>query len=192
MKVKLIGLDPSLTNTGIAIMEYDIHTAELSVSELRLVKTKNEKGKQVRQNSDDLRRCREIVAGIHAACNGALFAVSEIPMGAQSARAALAFGMVIGMLANLPVPLIQVSPTEVKMAVVGHKQAAKEEMIDWAVKTYPDAGWLLQEKNGATFKKGDLKAENEHLADGCAVVHAGIFTDQFKNALAMLQFAKAA
>jgi Holliday junction resolvasome RuvABC endonuclease subunit len=129
---------------------------------------------------------------MHEACKGALFAVSEVPMGAQSARAALAFGMVIGMLANLPVPLIQVSPLEVKMAAVGHRQAAKEEMIAWAVEKYPAAAWRLQDKNGAKHKKGDLKADNEHLADAIAVAEAGLLTDQFKQAVAMLSFAKAA
>ena len=192
MKLKIVGLDPSLTHTGIAIMEYDVAAAALDVSELRLIVTENQKGKQVRQNSDDLRRAREVVAGIHSACTGALFAVSEVPMGAQSARAALAFGMVIGILANLPVPLIQVSPLEVKMAAVGHRQAAKEEMIAWAVAKHPNAGWLLQDKNGARHKKGDLKADNEHLADAVAVGEAGILTDQFKQAVAMLSFAKAA
>ncbi|MFP3614736.1 hypothetical protein SB778_32140, partial [Paraburkholderia sp. SIMBA_050] len=77
MKLKIVGLDPSLTHTGIAIMEYDVAAAALDVSELRLIVTENQKGKQVRQNSDDLRRAREVVAGIHSACTGALFAVSE-------------------------------------------------------------------------------------------------------------------
>jgi Holliday junction resolvasome RuvABC endonuclease subunit len=200
MKLKLVGLDPSLTHTGIAIMEYDTDTRGLDVSELRLIVTENQKGKQVRQNSDDLRRAREIVAGMHAACEGALFAVSEIPMGAQSARAATAFGMVIGMLANLPVPLIQVSPLEVKMAAVGHRQASKEEMIEWASTKHPNANWIRQEKNGRVktklgfkeWKVGDLVNDNEHLADAVAVCEAGTLTDQFKQAVAMLSFAKAA
>ncbi|MDP9155347.1 MAG: hypothetical protein M3O74_13965 [Pseudomonadota bacterium] len=200
MKLKIVGLDPSLTHTGIAIMEYDTDTGKLGTPELRLIVTENQKGKTVRQNSDDLRRAREVVTGIHASCNGALFAVSEVPMGAQSARAALAFGMVIGILANLPVPLIQVSPLEVKMAAVGHRQASKEEMILWASEKYPDANWLRHAragrvKTGTGFKEwkaGDLVNDNEHLADAVAVGEAGLLTDQFKQAVAMLSFAKAA
>jgi Holliday junction resolvasome RuvABC endonuclease subunit len=183
MRVKIIGLDNALTNTGIAPMFYDTDTGKLEVADLKLVETSNEKGKLVRQNSDDLRRAREISKAMNDACAGALFAVAEVPTGAQSARAALAFGMVIGMLANIPVPLIQVSPTEVKMAVVGHRQASKEEMIEWAMNTYPAAPWL-------TMKRGGVRvpvAKNEHLADACAVVHAGILTDEFRNALRFLQ-----
>jgi Holliday junction resolvasome RuvABC endonuclease subunit len=183
MKVKLIGLDPSLTNTGIAICTYDTDTGAVGVEELRLVETENQKGKQVRQNSDDLRRAREISTAMKTACEGALFAVSEVPTGAQSARAALAFGMVIGMLANLPVPLIQVSPTEVKMAAVGHRQAAKEEMIEWAMNRFPTANWLLKKRLG----KMEPVAKNEHLADAVAIVHAGILTDQFINAVAVFK-----
>ena len=188
MKLKIIGLDPSLTHTGIAIGEYDTDTRGFVVKELRLIVTENEKGKLVRQNSDDLRRARMVSEGIHLACEGALFAVSEVPTGPQSARAALAFGMVIGILANVAVPLIQVTPTEVKMAAVGHRQASKEEMVEWAVGKHPLANWRLQERNGATHKKGDLKNDNEHLADAVAVVEAGMLTDQWKNAIQMLTF----
>jgi len=188
MKLKVVGLDPSLTHTGIAIGEYDTDTGGFAVKELRLVVTENEKGKLVRQNSDDLRRARMVSEGIRLACEGALFAVSEIPSGAQSERAALAFGMVIGILANLSVPLIQVTPSEVKMAAVGHRQASKEEMIAWAVRKHPLANWMVHPRSGASYRKGDLMNANEHLADGVAVVEAGIRTDQFKNALAMLTF----
>jgi Holliday junction resolvasome RuvABC endonuclease subunit len=108
--------------------------------------------------------------------------------------------MVIGILANLPVPLIQVSPLEVKIAAVGHRQAAKEEMIEWAVGKHPDANWLRHAKNGRVkvkdgfkeWKVGDLLNDNEHLADAVAVAEAGILTDQWKQAVAMLSFAKAA
>jgi Holliday junction resolvasome RuvABC endonuclease subunit len=200
MKLKLVGLDPSLTHTGIAIMEYDTDTGTLGTPELRLIVTEKLKGKQVRQNSDDVRRVREIIKGMHEACNGALFAVSEVPSGAQSSRAAFAFGMVIGMLGGLPVPLIQVSPLEVKMAAVGHRQASKEEMIEWASTKHPNANWIRQEKNGRVktklgfkeWKVGDLVNDNEHLADAVAVCEAGMLTDQFKQAVAMLSFAKAA
>jgi Holliday junction resolvasome RuvABC endonuclease subunit len=188
MKLRIIGLDPSLTHTGIAIGEYDTDTSGFVVRELRIVVTENEKGKLVRQNSDDLRRARMVSEGIRLACDGALFAVSEVPTGAQSARAALAFGMVIGILANVAVPLIQVTPTEVKMAAVGHRQASKEEMIEWAVGKHPLANWMLHERNGKTHKKGDLMNANEHLADAVAVVEAGMLTDQWKNALQMLTF----
>jgi Holliday junction resolvasome RuvABC endonuclease subunit len=200
MKLKLVGLDPSLTHTGIAIMEYDTDTGTLGTPELRLIVTEKLKGKQVRQNSDDVRRVREIIKGMHEACNGALFAVSEVPSGAQSSRAAFAFGMVIGMLGGLPVPLIQVSPLEVKMAAVGHRQASKEEMIEWASTKHPNANWIRHEKNGRVktnlgfkeWKVGDLVNDNEHLADAVAVCEAGMLTDQFKQAVAMLSFARAA
>jgi Holliday junction resolvasome RuvABC endonuclease subunit len=185
MKLKIVGLDPSLTHTGIAIGEYDTDTRAFVVKELRLVVTENEKGKLVRQNSDDLRRARMVSEGIHLACDGALFAVSEVPTGPQSARAALAFGMVIGILANVAVPLIQVTPSEVKMAAVGHRQASKEEMIVWAMNKHPLANWPMQKKGG---KMIPIAGSCEHLADGVAVVEAGLLTDQWKNAIQVLTF----
>jgi Holliday junction resolvasome RuvABC endonuclease subunit len=201
MKLKIVGLDPSLTHTGIAIMDYDTITGTLGTPELRLIVTEPQKGKKVvRQNSDDVRRVREIIAGVHAACDGALFAVSEVPTGSQSSRSAFAFGMVIGVLAGLPIPMIQVNPLEVKMAAVGHRQAAKEEMIEWAHEKYPAANWIRHTRAGRVktktgfkeYKPGDLVNDCEHLADAIAVAEAGLLTDQFKQAVAMLSFAKAA
>lgn len=53
-------------------------------------------------------------------------------------------GICVGVLAACPVPLIQVSPTETKLAAVGDKGASKTVMIGWAVGEYQDAPRLRQ------------------------------------------------
>lgn len=182
--VRIVGLDPSMANFGMSFMLLDIDTLKLELAELLLIETEKKANKVVRQNSDDLRRCQEITRLYHKALVGfgAQFAFSEVPTGAQSARAMLANGIVLGVLASCPVPLIQVQPTETKLATVGTKTASKEEMIEWAAETYPDAPWLRHKSKGQMV----LTNKNEHLADATAVVHAGLKTDQFQQLRALM------
>lgn len=178
MNSVLIGsMDPALANFGVARLNLDLTTLKFTIKDLTLIETESRKGKTVRQNSDDLRRCKEIVTKYHELLKPCIIAFAEIPTGAQSARAMYAFGASVGMIASCPVPLIQVQPTETKLATVGTKTASKEEMIEWASEAYPDAPWLR--------KAGRILGKNEHLADAVAIAHAGIQTDQFRQLLAM-------
>lgn len=181
--IQIVGIDPSLRNTGLALGAVNIATGELdTVTTLRLIETEGgEGGKTVRKSSDDLRRAKAIVTGIEEFYNAwqPAFFVAEVPTGTQSARASFSNGVCCGVLAGLPAPLIEVSPTEVKMAAVGHKYAGKEEMIEWAVARFPQAGWITRRVKGEV----QLLAKNEHLADACAAIAAGVKTQQFRQAL---------
>lgn len=195
--LKLAGLDAAMANLGIAIAEYDIEAATVQVTHLRLIQTERQVGKLkvVRQSSDDLRRARELFKGTLLILreHKVQMICAEVPSGGENARAAFGFGMVTGLLGALPLPVIEVSPKEVKVASVGHGQATKDEMIAWAYGRWPDAaGWLRQQRDGAKFKKGDLMNANEHLADACAVIAAGVETVQFAQGLAMSGMARAA
>ncbi len=118
---------------------------------------------------------------------GCAVAISEVPSGAQSARAAFMLGSVVGVLASCPVPLIQVSPIEVKKATVGKKTASKQEMIDWAVARYPDLPWLRRKSRGELV----LVNKNEHLADAVATLHCGVQSVQFAQLRALMNSAAA-
>lgn len=190
-KIRIAGLDGSKTNFGIAIMELDIDTLELKVLNLHLVKTEKSKNKQVRASSDNLQRCQTISEAVFAQLHGCTAAFMEVPTGAQSAAAAMAFGMVIGIYSTiepmLGVPTIEVSPAETKLAAVGTRTASKDEMIDWAREKFPGAPWLMRKSKGALVPTND----NEHLADAVAIVHAGIRTPAFKTVIAMLKASSA-
>lgn len=186
MIVRVAGIDPALRNMGIASMSFDTESMRLALLDLQLIETEKQSGKTVRQNSDDLRRAKELVSNLHTAVTDCTVVFAEIPTGAQSARAALSFGVAIGVMASCPVPIIQVQPWETKLATVGTKTASKAEMIEWAGETYPDGPWLRRKLHG----KQVLVDKNEHLADACAVVHAGIKTDEFQRLLSFWRAAK--
>lgn len=185
--IKVAGLDPSLRNTGIALAQFDLATSEWSVDKVDIVQTVPQKSKTVRQNSDDYRAGREMIQGVDKVLReyGVTFCFAELPTGSQSARAQFAFGMTVAIMAGLTPPLIQVQPSEVQIAALGRKGANKSAIIEWAVSKFPNAGWLLYERNGATFKKGELKADNEHMADAVAAIAAGVNTVQFAQAMAL-------
>lgn len=185
--IRVLGLDAAFANTGIVLAEYHIATNTVDVKELRVVQTTSDKsGKRVvRKNSDDLRRASEQLRALDKAIadHNPSFAFCEVPFGAQSARAAWALGISVGLIAHVEtrVPLIQVTPKEVK-DVVGEKFPDKAQMIAWAVKTYPNANWP-RARSGGLLKVVAGKAE--HMADACATIHAGIATPEFQRVVAM-------
>jgi Holliday junction resolvasome RuvABC endonuclease subunit len=135
--INILGIDPSLTATGWSVIAVNTDTRQIErVIAVGLIETAPTKIKSVRKSSDALERSRKIRSEILAviAQHNIKLAASEVPSGAQSASACYAFGIVVGLLAALPVPLIEVTPTEVKLATCGNKIADKEDIVRWALK----------------------------------------------------------
>lgn len=185
MKIKVVGLDPSTSNFGIAKATIEINTLDIEILDLILVQTESEKLKGVRKDSDDLRRARDVYKGFMEAVKDASLVISEIPFMNPGGYAAANFnsGLVTGVLASCPRPLIQVFPQDVKMLACGSRHAAKEEMIEWAMNKYPAAPWLMRKLKGKMIPT----AANEHLADAIASIHAGVRTAQFEQAVSMFR-----
>lgn len=193
--IKVAGIDPSLTHTGIAKGLLDIDTLEITIEKVLIAKTEGETGKTVRRNSDDLRRCSIITKLLYEELADVDVFFSEIPTGAQSSRAAFGFGMVIGILAGVRTSpgfkpsFIQVLPHQVKSNIPGGtRNTSKEEIVGWAVSNWPSAGWPA--RGGGKYEvegHGRFTADAEHMADGCAAINAGIVTDDFKNLLSVLR-----
>jgi len=185
-EIKIASFDPSLRNWGVALTSFNTDTGEILVSKLNLIQPDTIPKKElkgVRKSSDDLRRARILHAGVADACAGCAIAIAEVPFGAQSSRAALSNGVVMGILSSIPIPLIEVTPAEVKLTTVGSKTASKAEMIKWATEKHPEAGWLMRKLKGEMVFKND----NEHLADAVCATYAGINTEQFRGAMEMLK-----
>ena len=183
--IRILGLDPSMRNFGMAIANYSIVTGLLDVTHLEIAQTEKNQDKQVRRNSDDLSRAQSIVTEIKrvVALYKPTLAMAEIPVGAQNARAAFSNGLCCGLLAAVPLPIIQVTPTEVKMGAVGSKTASKDAMIQWAVARWPGAPWMTRKLKGEIV----LLNDNEHLADACGAINAGTLTPQFSQAVSMMR-----
>lgn len=187
--LKVVGLDPALRNLGMVKATIDLSDPNfpITIERLELVVTDTDEAtkKVVRKNSDDLLRARKLHKALQAFIGDANMVFAEIPIGSQSARAMASYGICIGILASINKPLVQLTPSEVKLAAVGDKNASKMDMIAWATSAYPDANWLTRKFQG----KVKLLDKNEHLADAVGTLHAGILSDQFIQAVSILSVA---
>ena len=185
--LRVVGMDPSLRNWGIACGTYNPVTGHMSMEHLDVIQPPIPTGKSVRQNSKDLEAAwclyREALAiGLQAQ---AVFV--EVPVGSQSARAMASYGICVGVLGSIRaanVPFFEVTPLEVKTATVGKKTASKAEMIAWATERFPTARWPYYEKKGESHIS---EAKAEHMADAIGAIVAGIRTPPFQQLLPFLQ-----
>ncbi|HBB8621947.1 TPA: hypothetical protein J2L16_001754 [Escherichia coli] len=176
-KISVVGVDPSMSNFGLAVGTLDLETDELEIHGLTLVETKAGSNKKtVRVNSDDLRRASEIWRVAKLIIDKANMVFCELPVGSQNSRSQTSYGICIGVLACVDKPLIQVTPNEIKHFVGNKLTTSKEEIIQWATKKHPKAPWLRRKQSGQDV----LVNKNEHLADAVAAIHTGMQTDQFR------------
>ena len=155
----------------------------IEVDDIILIETKPGKDKRARKSFDDYELAQKLHMAMTRCCQGRQIAFSEMPIGSQSARAMASYGISVGLMASLPIPLIQVSPAEVKLASFGDKDAAKEEMITWATKGYPHLKWTPGKSKG----RFPWALKNEHMADAIGAMHAGVGSDDFRRVTAMLK-----
>lgn len=178
MKLRVVGLDPSLTNWGYTHGQYNTDTDVIDIDGVGVFSPVASGGKQVRQNSKDLERAHELSKGVFTLVElvqpHSIFI--EVPVGSQSARAMASYGICIGIIAALKATtaysIFEVTPTEVKIAAVGNKTATKQQMIEWATTTYPTAKWPTNKRSGIT---SIVAGKAEHMADAIGAIHAGLY-----------------
>lgn len=182
MKIPVAGFDPSLTNWGIAEAELDLVTGILETPKLTLVEPDRITTKQVRQNSMDLHEAEQLSRTAFEVARRNKIIFVEVPVGSQSARSMASYAICVGILGALRAEgfeLIEVTATEVKLALAGNKTATKAQMIDAAREFYPDAKFPT--------RGGKIVSKAEHVADAIGAIHAGVRTPVFKNFLRLFQ-----
>lgn len=192
--IPVLGIDPSLNNTGLSVVDIDIDSMKIAgVRRILMASTDRQTGKTVRKSSDDLRRAQSIIADIRGQIreHGVRIVAAEIPSGAQSASAAFANGLCVGCIASIRIPVVQVSPLETKMATVGSKTASKADIIRWALDRWPDADWVTGSRaNDWDIQNAEgrhLTKVNEHMADALAIVEAALLTPEMRMVAAALR-----
>lgn len=181
--LKVVGLDPSLRNWGLAIGAYDTETKQLTIQRVDVLNPVLSTGKQVRQNSLDLEAAHQLYKGAMAAVEDAHAVFVEVPVGSQSARAMASYGVCVGVLGAVRgegMPFFEVTPTEVKLAGYGSKTATKQQMIEWAMAKHPEANWPMYKQNGKSLVS---EAKAEHQADAVAAIYAGFSCNAFQQML---------
>jgi len=166
MRPLVLGIDAGFQAMGLVVV--DVQTREVvHALAVRTERTATKRG--IRVADDDAERCKLLADSLAAVVRGwrPYGAVVELPNGgAQGARANRAMGMATGIVASvlyvLDMPTEWVTPSEVKKAATGRKDAAKEDVqravlrqFAWRDGVWPRHRW-----------------EQEHVADAAAAVLA--------------------
>ena len=183
--IRFGSIDASMRNLGLAFGTYDLGRSTYNIGQVHLLQTYPSKEKKVRKSALDYQSGRSMYIGLqnHIREFKPHIMFAEMPTGSQNASGMKSYGMVIQLLGTIAVPVIQVSPQEVKVAAVDSKTASKDTMIKWAVKKWPNVQWLTRKVKGEI----ELLNKNEHMADACGAVEAGMQTDQWNEFLAAIR-----
>lgn len=155
----LLALDIAFNNLGWSVIK------DGKPIDFGTIRTEKSKKKSVRVSDDQATRAalaaQELVDIIAKYQIEGI--VAELPSGSQNAKAAklmgYASGLVIGVAAVANLPCEWISEGDAKKAAIGRRTGTKEEMMDWARKTFP----------GIDFPTA--KTHFEHVADSLAAYH---------------------
>ena len=181
MIIPVSGMDPSFTHWGTAEGQLCLETGVLTNVTVDMQVTAKGKDKQVRTNSDDLRRCEDLSRHAFAVAERVRVIFAECPVGSQSASAMKSVGTshgIVGALRAKDHIVIEVQAKAVKKALTGNPNATKADMIAAAMKLYPDAGWK--------YHRGKPTNDSEHKADAIGAIHAGVLTPEFQQLMTLL------
>lgn len=173
-KIKIVGLDPSLRNWGIAIGSASLDTGTLTITDLQTVTTEPlPKGAKVSKSTWDIQSANKLFTAVHAICKDADIICVEVPYGSQDVKAAVGRGICLGVLGSLySNKLVFVTPQSVKK-IIGDKAATKADSVALAVSKHPEANWPMWQGKVSVTKA-------EHSADAIHAIYAGAQTKEFK------------
>ncbi|QIW87275.1 holliday junction resolvase [Agrobacterium phage OLIVR1] len=129
MQIPVLGMDPSLTNWGLASVELNLTTGIPTTPFLQLIEPKDLAGKNIRVNSNDLWRAEQLAQVVLPACQKAKVIFAEVPVGSQSARAMASYGICVGIMSVIRavgIQIIEVAAIDSKKALTGKATATKQ------------------------------------------------------------------
>lgn len=161
----IIGIDTGFRCFGLADLQFG-PKGSLELLRATVLRTEKSAKKQaVLTASDNLRRLAELTAGfstwlddevVAICCEG----VSLVRSASVNFQIGLSFGMVTALAQQRDIPILQVSPQNLKLAVAGSKSATKDEVIAAVGKQFPKTPWPK------------ARGLHEHMADAVGAVIA--------------------
>ena len=173
--MKLIGIDPSTRNIGLAFADYCPVSKILAPYYITTVRTSDYKDNKINEKVlyrfQDAAKAIDLELAKNLRLDGTqkIKIFTELPHGSKDNNSAisLAFSCCISGYTNLNIRDINpVSAKEVKIAATGRRDAEKKDMIEAMFTAYPNLNWNL--RNGYPMMK------DEHQADALATLLAGL------------------
>lgn len=183
---RILGIDSSLTGTGLCRLDITSYDADGYVPEIALATvrvSKSQKGDTWRAKS---RRVHEVLAQIESAiCDGDeliqdrvvmpdLVVLEELAYGAKGTALVVLhwlWGEVVTLCCRYDVPLLLVNVSGIKKFATGKGNAPKEEVLLAMVNRYPDAG--IEDNNQADAYAAAMMGARwlEHPVDRMPALH---------------------
>jgi len=183
--MRVLTIDPGIAHTGACLSTFK-HVDKPTppqVAWVRLLETKGltkkkRKSEKVSKTEDDIRRIQACMLSINSIIKETQpdLIIAEAPVGgARSAAAVKYLAMTTAVLAAIniifdDIPVIFLSPYDVKKGFCGRHDAEKEEIIARALRKHGNVrGWPRN-------KAGELMSDSksEHCADAIAILYAAI------------------
>ncbi len=184
--LNVAAMDPSMNNWGLVRATYNQQTKELLPNFISVIVPPFVKPKRGRQNVVDILNGEFLAKGVIGDLGPAPVVFSESPVGSQKARASVGYGMCIQLIAVIKASkrhIINVNAEHTKLALTGNPSADKDDMIEAAVKLYPDLDWPRWKLRGNMIIN---KGKAEHMADAIGTLLYGIDSEPFKEYLKTL------
>ena len=157
--MKVIAFDPSLSNWGYCIVEYN---KQLDILDYGVIKTKPNKSKQ-RQNQKDYERCQYLYTKLLPLVKDVDMIIVELPTGSQSSRAMVSYASCIAItacLSHVCSNIHIITPMQIKR-LVGSNTASKDDVIAWVKHKHPNL-------------KLPPKTTAEHICDSIVALYVGL------------------
>jgi len=152
----ILALDPGFSNYGCSVID-----PKGKIINLGTIQTQKSKKKLLRVADDDVQRITTLVSGLSNVIHtyNIQGVLAELPpSNSQSAKSAkglaMAVGLTVSLLTELKIPIEWATPTEVKKAMTGKKNASKEDMMKTACKKF---NWKITTKDIFAKKTGRLQ-----------------------------------
>lgn len=174
--IRALGLDPGLANCGYAEARLlPDHNFGMEVVSLGVLRTKKSSAKKkVLAADDNFERARFISKEIkwmldnrkiHVLC---VEAMSFPRNSSAAAKIAMVWGIIAALSVQYEIPVIQVSPQQLKISVCNNKSASKEEI---------EAELLAVYKPHPRLFEGIPKSKREHAFDALGAINASLDSD---------------
>ena len=184
-KLKVVGLDPSLRNWGIAIGSVPLDTGILTIESVNTIHTTPlPDHSKISKSTWDISSARHLHEGVQEAIKDADMICVEVPYGSQDVKAAVGRGICLGVLGSLEGKnFIFVTPQSVKK-IIGDPKATKADSVHLAYERHPEANWPIYRGKVSVTKA-------EHQADAIHAIYAGAQTKLFKSIIQEYKHASA-
>lgn len=164
-KLKLLGFDPSMSNWGVAAGIYHTDMESLEIKYTNTISPVS----TLSTNKRDVSIAAQLFTALDPLIKQADVICVEVPTGSQGFRPAVNYAMcctLVGVISTYGVPIIQVSPQDVK-SVVGASSASKRDVVEWVNEAHPEIA--------LPHHKGRLNVEaSNHYCDAIVAIHAAL------------------